>query len=105
MSEVVREYALESLEASGEAEAMRRSYTAYFLALGEKAEPLIQGAESGKWLDRLEEEHDNLRAALQWSLEYDIEMAARLAAAIRFFWLFHSHLTEASEWMEKASRK
>ena len=105
MLEVVREYAVESLEASGEAEAMRRSHAAFFLALGEKAEPLIQGAESGKWLDLLEEEHDNLRAALQWSLENDIEMAARLAAAIRFFWLFHSHLTEASEWMEKAVRK
>ncbi len=105
MLEVVREYALESLEASGEAESLRGSHAAYFLALGEKAEPLLQFAESVKWLDRLEEEHDNLRAVLQWSLENDTETATRLAAAIRFFWLFHSHITEAREWLEKAVSK
>jgi predicted ATPase len=105
MLEVVREYALESLEASGEAKAMRHNHAAYFLALGEKAEPLLQFAESVKWLNRLEEEHDNLRAVLQWSLENDTETATRLAAAIRFFWFSHSHITEAREWLEKAVSK
>lgn len=105
MLEVVREYALESLEASGGADAIRRSHAAYFLALVEEAEPILQGAESIKWLDHLEEEHDNLRAALQWSLENDVEMAARLAAALRFFWIFHTHLTEGRKWMKKALEK
>ena len=102
MLEVVREYALELLEVSGEAEAVHHNHAAYFLALGEKAEQHLQGTESGKWLDLLEEEHDNLRAALQWSLENDAETAARLAAALRFFWIFHSHLTEGRQCMKTA---
>lgn len=105
MLEVVREYALQSLEASGEAESMRRRHAAYFLALGEEAEPLLQGAESIEWLDRLEDEHDNIRAVLKWSLENDSKTAARLAAALRFFWIFHTHLTEGREWMKKAFGK
>ena len=102
MLEVVREYALESLEKNNEAEAMRRSHAAYFLALGEEAEPHLTGAESVKWLNRLEDEHDNLRDALAWLLENDAEMAARLAAAIRTFWTNHSHLTEGRKWLKAA---
>lgn len=103
MLEVVREYALESLEASGEAEAMRRNLADYFLALGEEAEPNLQRAESIKWLNRLEEEQDNIRAALQWSLENDAETAIRLTAAIPMFWILHSHLTEGRQWVKAAS--
>jgi predicted ATPase/DNA-binding winged helix-turn-helix (wHTH) protein len=102
MLEVVREYALELLETSGEAEAIRRSHAAYFLMLGEEAEPHLQGEKSVEWLNRLEEEHDNLRVALRWSLENDAEIAARLAAAIRFFWIFHAHLTEGQGWLKTA---
>jgi predicted ATPase/DNA-binding winged helix-turn-helix (wHTH) protein len=102
MLEVVREYALETLETSGEAQEIRRRHAAYFLALGETAEPLLQGGESDKWLENLEEEHDNLRAALQWSLENHTETAVRLAAALRFFWIFHGHLTEGRQWMQSA---
>ncbi len=100
MLEVVREYALEMLEAGGEAEAVRRSHTAYFLALGEEAEKYLKSAESVKWLNRLEDEHDNLRAALRWTLKNDVQIAARLAAAIRLFWFLHSHLTEGRGWIE-----
>ena len=99
---VVREYALETLNIKDEAKAMNRSHAAYFLALGEEAEPHLRGAESVKWLDRLEEEHDNLRAALRWSLENDAETAAKLAAAIRLFWFLHSHLTEGHGWLKAA---
>jgi len=100
MLEVVREYALESLEASGEAEPMLLSHATYFLSLGEEAEPHLQGAEAAKWLNRLEEEHDNLRAALRWSLKNDVKMAARLAAAIRHLWAVHAHLAEGRRWLE-----
>ncbi len=102
MLETVREYAIESLETSGEAEATRRRHAAYFLALGEEAEPHLTGAESIKWLNRLEDEHDNLREALAWLLENDAEKAARLAAAIRVFWTNHSHLTEGRKWLKAA---
>ena len=58
MLEVVREYALDRLEVSGEAEEMRRHHAAYFLAFAEEAEPHLQGAQPAEWLNRLEEEHE-----------------------------------------------
>lgn len=94
MLEVVREYALDRLEASGEAKEMRRHHAAYFLAFAEEAEPHLQSAQPAEWLNRLEEEHDNIRAVLQWSLTYDAGTAARLGAAIRYFWDFQGHLAE-----------
>jgi Tfp pilus assembly protein PilF len=96
MLEVVREYALDALALSGESEAARRNHAAYFLALGEEAEPHLQAGQSSEWLDRLEEEHDNLRAAMEWALEREVETAARLAGAIRTFWTVRGHLTEGS---------
>lgn len=100
MLEVVREYALARLESSGEAEAAHRAHSAYFLAFAEEVEPHLQGWRPAKWLDRLEEEHDNLRAALRWSLANDVGTAARLAAAIRYFWIFKGYLTEGLKWSE-----
>ena len=102
MLEVVREYALESLEMSGEMEAMRHSHAAYFLTLGEEAEVHLQTAQAGEWLNRLEHEHDNLRAAIRWLFENDAEMAERLAAAIRIYLINRSHLTEGREWLNAA---
>ncbi len=99
MLQVVREYALESLEENGETEAIRRSHAAHFLALAEEAEPHLQGAKSAEWLNRLEDEHDNLRDALSWSLKNDVQTGARLAAAIRVLWLSHNHLTEGRRWL------
>ena len=100
MLEVVREYVLECLEKNDEAEEMRRRYANYFLALGEEAGPHLTSAESVKWLNRLEEEHDNLRDTLAWLLENDAEMAARLAAALWAFWSNYSHLTEGRKWLK-----
>jgi predicted ATPase/serine/threonine protein kinase len=94
MLEVVREYALDRLEASGEAQQMRRHHAAYFLGIAEEAEPHLHGPQPAKWLRRLEEEHGNIRAALRWSLACDAGMAARLGAAIRYFWVFQGHLAE-----------
>jgi non-specific serine/threonine protein kinase len=101
MLEVVREYALDRFEAGGEAEAMRQNHAAYFLAFAEEAEPHLQGARPAEWLNRLEEEHDNIRAALQWSLAYDAGTAERLAAAIRYFWNFQGYLTEGLKLSEE----
>jgi predicted ATPase len=94
MLEVVREYALDRLEASGEAEQMQRHHAAYFLAFAEETEPHLHGPQPADWLKRLEEEHDNIRAALRWSLAHDAGCAARLGAAIRYFWVFRGHLAE-----------
>ena len=99
---VVREYARERLEASGEAAEIAAAHAAYFLDLAERAEPLIQGTDAIVWLDRLEDEHDNLRGALGWAIENEPEAAARLAAALRFFWLFHTHVMEGHKWIRLA---
>ena len=69
MLETIREYTLECLAESGEAEAMRRRHAIFFLQLAEEADPKVRSAEQSTWYRRLEVEHDNLRAALRWTLE------------------------------------
>ncbi len=103
MLEVVRDFAFESLDTAGETHAVRRIHAEHFVAFAERAEPFVQAAQSAEWLDRLEEEHDNLRAAMRWSLDNDPSMAVRLAVALRNFWLLHSHLSEGYAWLKSAS--
>ncbi len=102
MLEVVREYACEALRSAGEDEAAMRAHAEYFVSLGERAEPFLQAAQSAEWLDRLEDEHDNLRAAMQWSLHGDPAIAVRIAVSVRNFWLLHSHLSEGYKWLKAA---
>jgi predicted ATPase len=99
MLEIVKEYSLERLEESGEAEAVRERHARFFLVLAEAAEPELLGARQAEWLIRLEEEHDNLRSALRWSIEHAPETALRLAGAIWRLWDRHGHLTEGSRWL------
>ncbi|MFN0277683.1 MAG: protein kinase domain-containing protein [Pyrinomonadaceae bacterium] len=105
MLAVVHEYALEFFEQSSEFQIVRRNHAAHFLALAEEAEPHLSGAKSAKWLHLLEDEHDNVRAALEWSLTHDTEIAACLAAALRYFWSRQNHLIEARKWFELALEK
>jgi predicted ATPase len=100
MLEVVHEYAIELSISCGDAEAMRCNHGEYFLRLGEAAEPHLRGEQAVKWLNCLEEEHDNLRDALHWSLKNDAAMAAQLAASLRYFWAFHGHVTEGRKWFK-----
>ncbi len=72
-------------------------------ALAEEAEPALVGPDQVGWLDRLEQEHDNLRAALRWSAERgDVEREARLCAALWRFWYYHGHLIEGERWLADA---
>ena len=105
MLETIHEYARERLEASGEAEETRRLHAEYFLALAEEAEPELSGADQLARLERLEAEHDNMRAALQWSLEKVPETAHRLAGALARFWEMRAHFLEGSAWLEAALRQ
>jgi predicted ATPase len=68
MLEPVRQYAREKLEEGGEAEEVRRRHATFFLTLAEEAEPGLRGPEDREWLECLETEHDNMRAALSWTL-------------------------------------
>lgn len=98
MLEVVREFALECLEQSGEAEIVRHNHSKFFLDFVEKIAPLLHGEKGNEWLDKLDDEHDNLRGALRWSLKNDAETAARIAGGLRFFWLNRSYLSEGLGW-------
>jgi predicted ATPase/DNA-binding SARP family transcriptional activator/DNA-binding CsgD family transcriptional regulator len=103
--EPIRQYARERLEQSGEADAFLRRHAEFFLTIGEEAEPQLSGAQQQEWAERLEEEHDNLRAALSWSLEKEPEMALRLAGALARFWEMRARFLEGSRWLEAALRQ
>jgi predicted ATPase/class 3 adenylate cyclase len=101
MLETIHEFAREKLQESGEAEEIGRAHTRYFLALAEEAEPELTGAEQVPWMDRLEAEHDNLRAALSRSLEAgDAESALRIGGAVWRFWNVRGYLSEGRRWLE-----
>ena len=95
MLETVREYGLEMLEASGEAEDIGRRHAAYYLALAERLAPVHVGPYPGLWLDRLAADHDNLRAAFELLCRAETaEACLRLAAACGFYWFRRGHIGE-----------
>jgi predicted ATPase/DNA-binding CsgD family transcriptional regulator len=102
MLETIREYALERLQETNEGEAVRRAHARYYLSLAEEAEPELTTAQQMRWLDLLETEHNNLRAALSWSLRSeDVKTALRLAGALWRFWYVRGHLSEGMRWLEQ----
>ncbi len=103
--EVVREFALETLTASGEADEIKHRHAAFFANLSEEAEPQLLSANAAIWYEKLEQEHDNLRVALEWTLEYEPETALRIVTAIYRFWLGRGHLAEGSKWTRAALEK
>ena len=103
MLETIRDLARERFDASGEAEALGRDHAEWFLAVAERAEPFLKSAEQEDWLQRLEDDHDNLRQSLDWLLAHDeTELAGRLAAALWLFWWMHGHFGEARRWLRRA---
>jgi predicted ATPase/DNA-binding CsgD family transcriptional regulator len=101
MLATVREYALERLAVSGEAEAVRAAHAAYYLAVAEDAEVKLASRQQRRALQRLREEHDNLRAALSWSIDRgEREAALRLCCALWRFWLLGGHLSEGRRWLD-----
>jgi predicted ATPase/class 3 adenylate cyclase/Tfp pilus assembly protein PilF len=103
MLETIHEYAREKLEQSAEAEEIKRAHAEYFLTLAEEANPELKGPNQLKWLERLEAEHDNMRAALSWALEQaEAQLALRLGGALWWFWYLHGHYSEGRRWLEAA---
>lgn len=96
--ETIRQYAMEKLLESGEGIDARDRQLEYMLRIAEQAEQKMFGSESGEWLDQMEAEHDNLRAALEWSASNHIEKAMRLALGIGGFWTSRDYNSEAREW-------
>ncbi len=106
MLETVREYALERLTAAGEADETRRRHAAWGLALAEAAARRLRAPEQGAWLERLDAEHDNLRAALTWSLAAPdgADTALRLSTALHWYWHLRGHNREGRRWLDAALR-
>jgi DNA-binding CsgD family transcriptional regulator/tetratricopeptide (TPR) repeat protein len=106
MLEPVRQYSRERLGESGEVEAIRRAHARFFLALAEEADSELRGPRQGTWLERLETEHDNMRAALTWSVEGgDAEQGLRFAGALAWFWGVRGHYAEGRRWLEELLSK
>lgn len=103
MLATIREYAWELLEHSREHDRIRQQHMHYYLSLAEAAAVALQRVHHRQWLDRLERDHDNLRAALQWAVDHQqAEILARFVAALWQFWHVHSHRREAYRWVEAA---
>jgi len=102
--DTVRQYALERLDESGEADDTRRRHRDWYLALAAEAEPHLTGRGQKEWLDRLETEHDNFRAALEYSKgAADGEAPElRLVGALYWFWFLHGHWSEGRRRLESA---
>ncbi|GHO99295.1 transcriptional regulator [Reticulibacter mediterranei] len=112
MLETIREYGLEMLTTSGEATEARQWHAEHFLQLTEEAVPALDGPLLTAWLNRLEQEHDNLRAALHWLLSTEFEtdasqvaLALRLAAALERFWVVRGYRNEGLTFLERALRE
>lgn len=102
MLETLREYAREKLSDAGEMTQAHESHLKFFLNLVEAAAPQMQGAGQEWWLQRLEAEHDNVRAALQWSRQAEeAEAGLRLVTALWRFWEVRGYLGEGRQWLEE----
>ena len=110
MLETIREYGLECLQASGEMEAARRAHALVYLNLAEEPAAPQTGLVRGQPFNYLEREHDNLRAAMAWTLEESSdnereqkkELALRLGSALGMFWMTRGYLQEGWAFLERA---
>lgn len=102
MLETIREYALERLTARGDLDGVRRRHALHFATLAEAAEPGLVGPDQLEWLERLDAERDNIRAALAWTATNgESEVGLRIATFLWRYWNFRNHELEARALLEK----
>jgi predicted ATPase/DNA-binding XRE family transcriptional regulator len=102
--DTIRQYAQEKLSEAGAGMAVRDRHLEYFLGLAEGAEPELIGPKQVTWLKRLDDELDNIRAALEWSLKQDTQVGLRLASALIRYWPAHS-FNEGVDWLSQLLRQ
>jgi predicted ATPase/DNA-binding CsgD family transcriptional regulator len=110
MLETMREYGLEALATNGELEAGRLAHARYYLGLAEEAESHLYVQRPEQRSAPLEQEHDNLRAAMRWSVErrddgQRIEIAWRLAGTLQWFWVAYGYVREGQRFVEQLSER
>ncbi len=100
--ETVRQYAWEALSESGEAESLQSQHVAFHAALADEAAAHFLSDDQAVWMQRLDREHDNLRAALRYTIDVgDTGTSLRMAAALGWFWIVRGNRTEALRWLER----
>lgn len=103
MLATIRDFALDRLEQTGGADTVRSRHAEHFAALVERASPELKMGDHVKWIARLEAEHDNLRAALRWTLATERKLLAlRLAGPLWRFWRDQGYLSEGKQWLDAA---
>ncbi len=106
MLEPVRQYGWERLQASGEDDEVQRRHASWFFELAKEVEPWSRGAHQVAWLDLLEKEYGNLRAALDWALEKgEADLGLWFGGALGEFWYMSGNLAEGRRWLEAALSK
>ena len=102
MLETIREFGLERLAESREEPAIRQRHAEHWTRVGERASKALFGPEQAMWTRRLEQDHDNVRAALRWALQSnEAELGLRLGAALRDFWRLGAHVPEGVRWLDE----
>jgi predicted ATPase len=99
----IQEFALERLEESQESQKIGRLHGEYFANLARKAEPELRGPEQAVWLERLEQDNDNLRESIHWLLEHgEAGLSLEMTGALWRYWWVRGYVTEGREWLSKA---
>src|SRR6266487_236308 len=101
MLETIRQYAREKLLEAGSGESARHQHLVYFVKLIEQAEPELHHSNQVFWLNKLDDEMDNFRMAVEWALTNDVESGLRIAAIPWRFWQVRGYLQEAGDWLEQ----
>lgn len=99
--ETIRQYAHEKLNQGEEVQQVRDQHLQYFLMLARRAEPQLYGARQIEWLQILEDENENMRAALEWALQRNVGAGQELAGALWWSWDLRGYLREGYEWLMK----
>jgi predicted ATPase len=105
MLETIRQYAREKLLETGGSEVIRNRHLAYFVKLVEQAEPQLYQPDQVRWLNRLDDELDNLRVALEWALATDVESGLRIAGIPWRWWIARGYFREIGEWLSQLLKR
>jgi non-specific serine/threonine protein kinase len=102
MFEVIREFAVEQLNATAELDEARRRHAVYFVNLAEKASRHFSGTDASRWLDVVEDAHDNMRAAIRWAIDGGhADVAVRFCLALRMLWYMRGYLAEGRAYYDE----